>query len=102
LNRLVDEEEYEDLTVGEAIDEMTYSTYDNYKYDETADYDLILKVIIEHLDSPDIYNLKVGRDYSKKDVAKEMNKYDWELEKEENRPEGNRTVNRWMHEVGLA
>lgn len=102
LDKLVDEEEYEDLTIGEAIDGMTYSTYDNYKYDENADYDRILEIIIDHLDDPDIYNLKVGRDYSKKDVVKEMNKYDWELEKEENRPEGNRTVNRWMHEVGLA
>lgn len=101
LTKLVNNEEYEDLTIGEAIDAMTYSVYDNYKYDENADYDLILEVIVEHLDAPDIYNLKVGRDYSEKDVAREMNKYDWELEKEENRPEGNRTVNRWMHEVGL-
>lgn len=102
LSKLVNTEEYEDLTIGEAIDAMTYSVYDNYRYDENADYDLILEVIVEHLDAPDIYNLKVGQDYSRKDVAEEMNKYDWELAKEENRREGNRTVNRWMHEVGLA
>lgn len=102
LNKLVDAEEYGDLTVREAIDETTYSMYDNYKYDENADYDLILEVIVEHLDDPDTYNLKVGEDYSKKDVAEEMEKYDWELAKEEDRPEGNRTVNRWRHEVGLS
>ena len=64
LNKLVDAEEYGDLTVREAIDATTYDAYDIYKYDENANYNHILESIINHLDD--------------------------------------RTVYRWMYEVGLS
>ena len=69
---------------------MTYSTYDNYRTDEDATYDLILEVIIEHLEAPDLYNLKEGVDFSWKDVAREMDKYDWDYINE------NQSISGWM------
>ena len=86
-----DDDERE-ISVADAIDAMTYSAYDNYYRDPKATYDLILEVIIEHLEAPDLYDLKEGLDFDRLDVAHEMNKYDWDYIDE------NRSILDWIED----
>ena len=90
-----DYDDGEETTVANAIDAMTYSVYENYKHDSDATYDLILEVIIEHLEAPDLYGLKEGVDFDKIDVAYEMDNYDWKYINE------NRSVTRWIDHFQL-
>jgi len=89
------DEDQNEITVRDAIDAMTYSVYDNYHDDPDATYDLILQVIVEHLEAPDLYALRDGVDFTRHDVAEEMAKYDWGYIDE------NRSVDRWIRESRL-
>lgn len=90
------EQSYDDDTtefaVSDAIGAMTYSAYDNYSDDPDATYDLILDDVIEHLEAPDLYNLKEGQDFDKLDVAHEMDKYGWDYINE------SRSIAQWIAE----
>ena len=87
-----DADEDEMFEVGNIIDSVTYQTYDNYRYDENADYNYILDVIREHLEDPDTYGLKAGVDFDDEDIAEMMKGYDWKYINE------NRSVDRWIAE----
>ena len=89
------DEDRNETTVRNAIDAMTYSVYDNYYNDPDATYDLILQVIVDHLEAPDLYGLKEGVDFTKHDVAEEMAKYDWGYINEDE------SVDRWIQKSGL-
>lgn len=89
------DEDQNETTIRNAIDAMTYSAYDNYYNDPDATYDLILQVIVDHLEAPDLYALKEGVDFTKHDVAEEMAKYDWDYINE------NMSVDRWIRKSGL-
>lgn len=72
----------ERIDIQDALEDMTYQTWDNYNYDEDLTYSDIAAIIKEHLADPDIFGFKEGKDFTMRDVAQEMNKYDWDLPKE--------------------
>ena len=81
LNKLIVNDNYsedDNVTVKDAIDDMCYNTYDEY-YPDYAEGKLkladMVKIVIEHLDDPDIYGLKVGKDYPRSYIVEQMKRY---------------------------
>lgn len=80
-NRLIvnnDVTEDDNLTIADAIDMMCYNTYEEYYNDYVNDrysFGDLVDVVLMHLDDPDIYGLKVGKDYSRKYVEDCLEKY---------------------------
>lgn len=75
--RICPNEEYP-TTIEDAIDGMCYETYDNY-YPEYVNGELkfndLVKIVIDHLDDPELYGLKVNKDYARSKVQEELKKY---------------------------
>lgn len=81
LNKLVTSGQYseeDNITVKEAIDAMCYEVYDNSSADikyGNISLNEAVNDVIRHLDDPDIYGLKCGKDYSREQVREVMDTY---------------------------
>lgn len=68
----------DNVTIDEAIDSVCYQVFQNYENeinDGELTFDEGVQIAVEHLDDPEIYELKCGEDYAREHVAEVLHEY---------------------------